>query len=372
MPLDNKVSVDDCLARAKDRMSVGDIDRAGAFYGQAIAKAEQTFDKELLVRVLKEAIEFYEAERMDEKLISTVERLLLMVKGTWKEKDERYLPHLDHMCRAYFRKRSYEQLEKCISRALDVQRAVSGEKSAAYANRLEYAANMLVDAGKRKVADSYKARCRDIRADIAHQPPPQPKPAGKPLMADRRVSLGLIITGSGVIPAPIYHEHSHSASTLGMSVGEVLVGAGLLTQEQLYALLQLQTMVLADKMSVDQASTAFSVVCKEKVSLEQALTKYDLTQHHSPEEMNRLGRILESAGLLTEEILESALQEAEKTQTPLGKYLVMNGLVAPTLVAQALELQKYVRSGNISREAAVARLKNLSSQKSSGLHVKPV
>lgn len=371
MPLDHKPSIEDCLAQARDRLSVGDVDRAAAFYTQAIGKAEQSFDKELLLRVLKEAIEFYETERMDQKLLATVERLMLMVKGMWPEKDVRYLPYLDHMSRAFFRNRSYDKLERNIIKALDVQRAVSGEKSEAYATRLEYAANLLVDAGKKKIAESYKARCREIRASLKTSPPPQPKGPGKPLMADRRVSLGLIIGGSGVIPSPVYHEHSQSAATLGMSVGEVMVGAGLLTQEQLYMLLQLQSMVLADKMSIDSASKAFRVICKEGASMENVLSEHNLVNHHSPEEMNRLGRILESAGLLTEDILIAALKESEASKTQLGKHLVLKGIVQPTLVAQALELQKYVRNGNISREVAVSRLKSLSTKKVPGLHVKP-
>lgn len=368
---DNRVIVEDCLAQAKDRVAMGDIDRAGAFYVQAIANAERSFDKDLLMKVLKEAVEFYEAERMDSKLLATVERLLQMVKGTWGAKDVRYLPYLDHMTRAYFRQRQYDQLEKCILRGLDIQKSISTENSEAYASRLEYAANMLVDAGKRKIAETYKAKCREIRTHLKLHPPPPPKPVGKPLMADRRVSLGLIIAGSGVFPSAIYHQHSQNAATLGMTVGEVLVAEGLLTQDQLYNLLQLQAMVVADKMSIDQASNAFKIVCKENASLEHILNKYNLVYRHSPEEMNRLGRILEAAGLIAEDVLESALQESSKSNTQLGKYLVVNGIVSPTLVAQAIELQKYVKAGSISRDAAVSKLRSMKTKRFSGLHVKP-
>jgi hypothetical protein len=81
--------------------------------------------------------------------------------------------------------------------------------------------------------------------------------------------------------------------------------------------------------------------------------------------MDRLGRILESADLLTEERLEEALAKCREQKLPLARYLVKQKLVAPTVVAQALELQNYIRNGSISRDAAINKLKAAATGKKS-------
>jgi hypothetical protein len=52
-----------------------------------------------------------------------------------------------------------------------------------------------------------------------------------------------------------------------------------------------------------------------------------------------LGRLLVQRGALTEEQLEAALAEQERTQRPLGTVVVDLGFVTPALVAQALATQ---------------------------------
>lgn len=350
-------SLDETLIAARQRASEGDVDRAGQYFEEAIWKAEQ-HGKEEYINVLKEAIEFYATERIDLKLINACKRSMAYTKTTWSEKDPRYLSYYDHLSRAYYRTRAAKELEETITKALEIERQVSGDRSLNYAKRLEYAANLLVDCGKRELAETLKGICRQIRQEQQRSTSELPaiKPSGQLLIADRRIYLGLILTGAGIVPMTRFQEHLNASKQLGMHVGEVLVSAGLLTEEQLYTALQLQLYVRGNKLTMERAQEAFASSCKENLPLEVLISRYDLGNFEI-DDMDRLGRILESAELLSEKALEEALSRSKEKKVPLARYLVSERVVAPTIVAQALELQNYIRNGSISRDAAINKLK---------------
>lgn len=364
-------TLNDLLNSARQKAAAGDVERAAKFFEEAMWKAEQ-HGSQVYEPVLREAMEFYETERLDFRLINTVQRYMALVKPVWSEKDARYLIPLDHLCRAYYRTRAGKELEESIVKALEIERAVSGDRSAAYAKRLEYAANMLVDCGKRELAETLKGICHEIKHDLTKSPGPETvklKPSGQLLVADRRVFLGLILTGSGVVPSAKFQENLQAAKQLGMHVGEVLISAGLLSHDQLYTALQLQSLVRGNKITMDKASQAFAEAVKQNMTLETVLAKFDL-QKFLNDDSDRLGRILESAELISEHDLELALSESSRKKIPLARFLVTQRLVAPTIVAQALELQGYIRNGNVSRDAAIAKLKNAATAKKSGLQMR--
>lgn len=350
-------SLDETLVAARQRAAAGDVDRAGRFFDEAIWKAEQRGQEEF-VNVLKEAVEFYATERLDLRLINSCQRLLLIAKSNWPANDPRLLVYYDHLSRAYYRTRAGKELEEVIVKALEVERSINGDRTLEYAKRLEYAANLLVDCGKRELAETLKGICRQIRQEHHRSTSEMPalKPSGQMLVADRRIYLGLILTGAGIVPMNRFQEHLNASKQLGMHVGEVLVSAGLLSEEQLYTALQLQCYVRGNKLTMEKASEALAYACKENFPLEDLIAKYDLAKFEL-DDMDRLGRILESANLISEEALEKALAECSQQKIPLARYLVNHKVVAPTIVAQALELQNYIRNGNVSRDAAITKLK---------------
>lgn len=346
---------------AREKASHGDIDRAAAVFEEAVSMAELIDDPEILRQVIVEAIDYYAAERLDQRLIPSVHRFITLMQSSWREKDERYLPYLDHLCRAYYRRKSYENLEKYVLLSLDYLLSFAGEKSSAFANGLEYAANLLSDAGKPILAAEYKARCREIRRELYQAVEIQrPAELGKPPSEERRVYLGLILTCSGIVPSVQFQEHLRIAKQLGLPVGEVLVSAGLLTEEQLFDSLQLQSMVWAEQITLSQAGDVLAAICKENLIWSDALNKFALAKLQE-EDKNRLGRMLVAAGFLTERELNDALKAATASNSPLGRYLVVSRLVVPTIVARAIELQQAIFDGHISREQALEKLRQAAS-----------
>jgi hypothetical protein len=71
---------------------------------------------------------------------------------------------------------------------------------------------------------------------------------------------------------------------------------------------------------------------------------------------SRLGQILLSSHLITEEELKKALQEQKRSRLPLGAILVQAGAISHRELRRALESQVEVRRGYATMELALARL----------------
>lgn len=356
-------ALEELLFAARQKASRGDVDRAALLYDQAIWKADQKGLEDVYLDVVKEAIGFYENERFDQKLIFHGQRFLSRAKVGWEPDDPKQLTYMDKLTRAYYRTQDHIKLEQTILESLCLQKKLSGERSSAYANRLEYSAAMLVDSGKKEMAAKFKQSCRDIRNALKKVAESKDlETSSRMLLVDKKVYLGIIMTESKVIPEAVFKENLQAAKQLGMHVGEVLVSAGLINYDQLYMALQLQSLVRSRKTNIESAAAAFGSVFKNKLSLEEALSIHGLSDELA-DDMNRLGRILESAGLIKEMELESAIDESRKDKMPLARYLVTKRLVSATVVAQALEIQGSIRSGSMSREAGINKLKSVFDQK---------
>lgn len=361
MSLGGQSEVNLTLEAARERAVHGDVERAASFFEKAIAEADKAASPDLLLAVMVEAIEYFANERLDARLIPLAQRYIELVRPLWQTKDIRYLPYLDHLCRAYYRQKDYETMEKNLLLSLEFLMIQSGEKTAAYANRLEYAASLLSEAGRHALAAKFKARSREIRRELSKAMELQSLPCpAKSIPEERKIYLGLILTYSGMVPSAQFQENLRISKQLGLPVGEVLVSAGMLTEEQLFYSLQLQAMARADQISLQQAADIFKLLCRENITWEEGLARFGIGDIQV-EDKNRLGRILESAGFITDAELREAIAASAAAHIPLGRHFVVTRMVAPTIVALAIELQQLIINGQVSREQAIAKLSHAAS-----------
>lgn len=346
------MKLSDIIETARQKAGVGDVERAAALFEQAVMQIEHSGNVDQFTGILHESIEYFAAERLDTKLIPAVEKLVAYVKPLWEEKDERYLFYLDHLCKAYYRQEAYQQMKNSLLFHLDLLACHVGEASEEYVAYLNYAVGLLNSSGQKELAAQLKRKCVEISIIVDKSPEP-PKAA----VQERRIYLGLILTRSGLIDSSQFQAHLKIAKQLFLPVGEVLVSAGILSEEQLYYSLQLQAMARAGEISLTQAGELLSLLCKHNLSLEVALKQIGIALNRV-EDKNRLGRILVSAGFLVEDELEGALATAAKLHSQLGHYLVITKRVPPTVVARAIELQQMILDGSLSREQAVETLRN--------------
>jgi hypothetical protein len=72
---------------------------------------------------------------------------------------------------------------------------------------------------------------------------------------------------------------------------------------------------------------------------------------------NRLGELLMEAGLVTAEVLDSALQQTRETGLPMGRVLILTGLLPEAIIHACLNTQILLRDGKITREQAITGLR---------------
>jgi hypothetical protein len=176
------------------------------------------------------------------------------------------------------------------------------------------------------------------------------KRTAKILIGDLLVKSGLIGLGDLADAIPI-------STKTGLPVGRVLVGSGLLTDDKLQSALRAQSLIRDNFLTVDLAIKALQKVGSHDVSLDDALTDlgwrseyFDLT--------NKLGQLLRDSGLVNSEMIDDALQTCFTTGLPLGRILVLKGVISDSLANAAVSSQILIRDKKIDREQAVAALKS--------------
>lgn len=176
------------------------------------------------------------------------------------------------------------------------------------------------------------------------------KRTAKILIGDLLVKSGLIDLGDLADAIPI-------STKTGLPVGRVLVGSGFLTDEKLQSALRAQSLIRDNFLTVDMAIKALQAVGAKEVSLDDALTDLGWRSEYF-ELTNRLGQLLRDSDLVNAETIDEALQTCFTTGLPLGRILVLKGVISDSVANAAVSSQILVRDKKIDREQAVAALKS--------------
>ncbi len=176
------------------------------------------------------------------------------------------------------------------------------------------------------------------------------KRTAKILIGDLLVKSGLIDLGDLADAIPI-------STKTGLPVGRVLVGSGFLTDEKLQSALRAQSLIRDNFLTVDMAIKALQAVAAKDVSLDDALTDLGWRSEYF-ELTNRLGQLLRDSDLVSAETIDEALQTCFTTGLPLGRILVLKGVISDSVANAAVSSQILVRDKKIDREQAVSALKS--------------
>lgn len=178
---------------------------------------------------------------------------------------------------------------------------------------------------------------------------------------DRRTGakrIGELLVAAGVIRQEVLVEALQIAKKSSTPVGRVLLTIGELSERDLLAAIEIQSMLRENLISNEFGIRALSVAITGKVPLEEAFRRLGFK---APEEREviatgELGEILISAGIINQNILEACLRQSEENNLPLGRCLVLARAVSSNLLTSALTAQVLVRDGKITYEQAVAGL----------------
>ncbi|MDZ4835503.1 MAG: hypothetical protein SGJ27_17145 [Candidatus Melainabacteria bacterium] len=178
---------------------------------------------------------------------------------------------------------------------------------------------------------------------------------------DRRAGakrIGELLVAAGVIRQEVLLEALQIAKKSSTPVGRVLLTIGELSERDLLAAIEIQSMLRENLISNEFGIRALSVCITGKVPLEEAFRRLGFKPPAEREVVatGELGEILISAGVITPPILEECLRQSEDNNLPLGRCLVLARAVSSNLLTSALTAQVLVRDGKITYEQAVAGL----------------
>jgi hypothetical protein len=171
--------------------------------------------------------------------------------------------------------------------------------------------------------------------------------------------LGEILIELGVFSPDEIAEAAQIATQINLPLGRALLLSNKLREEQLQVVLQLQSLIRQRVLDMPTASKAYAMVAEKAVTLSTALQQLGISSRKGDEELqtSKLAALLLDAGLVTAEQVDEALKVGFETGTPVGRMLVISGVVNHSVVARALEIQVMLREGKMSHGQAVEMLK---------------
>lgn len=170
------------------------------------------------------------------------------------------------------------------------------------------------------------------------------------------VRLGDLLTQAGLLRPEELREAMQIAKHQSLPVGRVLIMSGFLSDGQLRAAVQAQSLLKDGVISLETVLQALSIVGKEEMALEDAFRQLGLEVQQS-QPTNKLGEILLEAELVTREALDQALQQSTASGLPLGRILILTGAIVEPLLSSALNAQVLVRDHKITRDQALQGLR---------------
>lgn len=168
--------------------------------------------------------------------------------------------------------------------------------------------------------------------------------------------MGELMIEIGIVSRHDLNSALQISQDIGLPVGRVLIMSGWITESQLQAAVQVQSLLKDGLITMETAIQAAKLLTNKGMSLQEALSQVGWA---SSEEVksNKLGELLLGASFVSQDELEEALSRSFSTGVPFGRLLVLSGTLSEQLLAAALNAQILLRDGKISREQAVEGLK---------------
>lgn len=181
---------------------------------------------------------------------------------------------------------------------------------------------------------------------------------------ETNILIGDLLRAAGAINLKDLTEAIQVSGLLGLPVGRVLIMMGVLSNETLKHAIKAQSLVRDKLVPIDVAITALRNAVIQRTTLDTALERVGWLPPQDAQ-TNRLGELLVEAGILTVKLRDDSVGLSQLMCLPLGRVLVVQGLVSQTIVDAALSAQQLIREGRIERSEAIQALSSAYRQKRS-------
>jgi hypothetical protein len=167
--------------------------------------------------------------------------------------------------------------------------------------------------------------------------------------------IGELLIHLGLLTESDLMEASHVAVDLGLPLGQALVMSDYISESQLKAIIQAQSMLKDGVVSLETVAKAMKIVGETEYSWDDALAQCGFAPDKNAPR-NMFGDLLVEAEVLTQADVDKALHESIETGMPMGRVLAASGKLSPTVLNSCLNAQVLLRDGRITRAQAVNAL----------------
>lgn len=178
------------------------------------------------------------------------------------------------------------------------------------------------------------------------------------LQGANKVKLGRLLVEATVVSSIDLTEAIQVSKRLGVPIGQVLMVSGCVSEAQLEAALLGQSLISHGTESVENVIKALRAVKTEGISLYKALgTKFH--ELDSPRGREILSQLLIEAEVVTQNQIDHALTMSFEAGIPLGRALVMEGILPPSLFPSVVNIYNELQSENIDQQTAIDQLQSV-------------
>jgi hypothetical protein len=172
--------------------------------------------------------------------------------------------------------------------------------------------------------------------------------------------LGELLLAANILPQEQLDTAMRTSQATGLPLGRLLVSLGVLSEEVLATALNAQILIRAGRVTRNQAISGLKACYERLAPFETALS--DQGFYRGPcRPTVRLGELLVSADLISEEEVLKALEESLIQEKSVGHILIENKVMSVRMLNHALALQEMVSNETVSSKQAAIVLNTLNS-----------
>jgi tetratricopeptide (TPR) repeat protein len=171
------------------------------------------------------------------------------------------------------------------------------------------------------------------------------------------VRIGELLVQAGMLTQQQLSEAVRHAGGKRLQLGQILVMYGYLSAKDLQAALDAQSMIRDKSIEYDRALKMLKIAYKTGAQLADVVNEQDPPVDSPRIPTGKLGELLLDSGVINGDQFAGAMQRSMITGLPLGRMLVLNNVLSDTLLSEALEVQVRLRDEMMSRDEAIKALR---------------
>lgn len=178
-------------------------------------------------------------------------------------------------------------------------------------------------------------------------------------MVNKVPLFGELLVQLGFLSADDLENSIREAVQLSLPLGRSLVLSNKVSEADVNLTVALQSMMKIWDLPLAKAKMAVPLARKEGLSIADALARLGWrTRAHNTPSPSSLGGLLVDSGLVTKAQLEDAQREGYNSNLPLGRVLILKGVVSHSVLAKVLEVQRMIRDGNLTYVSGAKELRS--------------